>query len=170
MVWSGVSGGLLRKGSDVLRLRQAWLRRVVSPEHRAWNLIEVSKLSSLCWCLTASHRWLCIYGEGWDVRNGTGQLFCLWRGIFVNAASQGSTLRRMNNLSTVCPRFFRSLASRFFVCLFTRRSAVPSRFSPSQSYWPFKQSLEMWCGQEFVLVFWRRGLPSWDWRNFDWEQ
>ena len=87
-MWEAASASLLGEEPTELGLRQAWLRRAVLPEHRGLE-VSVSRLSSQCQCSAASGRWLDVYAEGVGEGNGTSQLLCSWRGVSMNASSQG---------------------------------------------------------------------------------
>ena len=64
--------------------------------------LDVNKLGSQHEAVHASHTWLCLC---WSVGGKWHQLTPLfWRGVSMNAASQGCVPRRESDLSSVCPR------------------------------------------------------------------
>ena len=137
MVCAGVYTGLLWQGPTSLRLRQAWLKRTVLSEHKVVEL-GVNKLGSQCWSCAVYCRWLCVYTKGQERKMMPDSSFCLQRGISMNAASQGRTLRRWNILP-LCVSIVSQItdctlsAFRLFACLFSRSNTVPSRLYPSQA-------------------------------------
>ena len=102
--------------------------------------------------------------------NVASQLLCLQRGVSMHALSQESTLRRVNNLPTVCPRFLRWLFPHcvppvvFLPFLQEQSSVLHGLTQPNLM--TFKTlSFKPWWLQELTEISFSSFLSQWLWGN-----
>lgn len=155
LMWGGACSDRLGRLSLHWDCTESWPRREVLPEFRGIGL-RLSSLGNHCGGYTALMRWLCIYPDGCGRKVALASLLVpgdesLWMLPFTDVLQEDVIIL------TLCSPGFPQIttsAPRLFVCLFSRRRAVPSCPYTSQTWWPLKFHSSSAIGCKFFFKNW----------------